>query len=411
MEIMKTQDSIFANRPAFDVAKKILYGPKDVGFSPYGEYWRQAKKICVLHLLSNKKVESLRQIREEEVVHVVDMIRRMQSSKGPVNMSEIMITYAYDIACRAVLGKKYSGEEEENKVWKLTRESSALFGAFNVRDFFPGLGWLNWLTGMDAKVERHFQEWDGFLNQVIQQHQEGNNDLLNTLFSIQKDETNGFELGMDEIKGILMDMLGGGTETSFVVMEWAMAELVKSPEKMNRAQEEIRRIVSEKKTVKVIREEDTYRMSYLKAVIKEVLRLHPPSPLLMPRESMEETRIQGYNIPAKTRVIINGWALGRDPELWKMADEFQPERFLSDNEVDFKGHDFHYIPFGSGRRICPGIGFALSSIELLLANLLYWFDWKLPGEKQPQELDMSEASGLTVCMKNQLLLHAALHQE
>lgn len=187
-----------------------------------------------------------------------------------------------------------------------------------------------------------------------------------------------------------------------------MAELVRSPDKMNRAQKEIRRIVDEQNTVKV-REEDMNQMSYLRAVIKEVMRLHPPAPLLMPRESMEETTIQGYTIPAKTRVIINGWALGRDPELWKMADEFQPERFSS-GEVDFKGHDFHYIPFGSGRRICPGIAFAMSSFELLLANLLYWFDWKLPGGKRPQELDMAEEHGLTVCMKNQLFLHAKLHQ-
>lgn len=203
MEIMKTKDSIFANRPSFDIAKKILYGPKDIGFSPYGEHWRQAKKICVLHLLSSKKVESFCEVRKEEVAHVVDMITRT-SSKGPVNMSEILITYTYDIVCRVALGKKYSGHGEENKVWKLSRESSALFGAFNVRDFFPELGWLNWLTGKDARVERHFQEWDGFLNQVIQEHQEGNNDLLNTLFTIQKDQTNGFEIGMDEIKGILM---------------------------------------------------------------------------------------------------------------------------------------------------------------------------------------------------------------
>ncbi|ONK56442.1 uncharacterized protein A4U43_C10F8750 [Asparagus officinalis] len=146
-------------------------------------------------------------------------------------------------------------------------------------------------------------------------------------------------------------------------------------------------------------------MNYLKAVTKEILRLHPPAPLLIPRESMETCQILSYKIPARTRVIINAWAIGRDPELWKEPDKFKTERFLSSN-VDFRGRDFHFIPFGAGRRICPGMQAAISTLEVTLANLVHRFDWELPEGMEIKGLDMSEAPGLTTHRKEILYLAA-----
>ncbi|KAK1294271.1 Cytochrome P450 71D10 [Acorus calamus] len=146
-------------------------------------------------------------------------------------------------------------------------------------------------------------------------------------------------------------------------------------------------------------------MYYLKAVVKEVLRLHPPAPLLLPRESMEDTKILDYDIPKKCRVIVNAWAIGRHPDYWEMPEKFQPERFLN-NSIDYKGHDFQFIPFGVGRRACPGIAFAIATIELLLSNLLNHFDWKLPGELRGEDLNMDEAPGLTTRRKTSLVLIA-----
>ncbi|XP_059638927.1 cytochrome P450 71D10-like [Cornus florida] len=178
-----------------------------------------------------------------------------------------------------------------------------------------------------------------------------------------------------------------------------MSELLKNPRVMEKAQAEVRQLLSTKGNL--VYEDDLHKLSYLKLVIKETLRLHPPLPLLLPRESMERFEINGYEIPAKSQVIVNIWAISRDPENWNDPESFLPERFL-DSLIDYKGTDFQYLPFGAGRRICPGMSFGLANVELPLANLLYHFDWELPeGEKQ-EDLDMTKAFGAAICKKRDL---------
>lgn len=200
-------------------------------------------------------------------------------------------------------------------------------------------------------------------------------------------------------------MFAGGTDTTAVTLEWAMAELIKHPDVMEKARAEVRTVVGKKAKID---EEDLHQMYYLKLIIKETLRLHPVAPLLVPRESTRDVAICGYHIPAKTRVLINAWAIGRDPNSWDNAEEFLPERFAN-SSVDFKGQDFQLIPFGAGRRGCPGIAFGISSVELTLANLLYWFNWELPNVLTKDDLDMSEAVGITVHMKFPLHLVPKYH--
>lgn len=200
-------------------------------------------------------------------------------------------------------------------------------------------------------------------------------------------------------------MFNAGTETTATTIEWAMAELVKNPEVMKKAQEEVRRLMGRKGKVE---ENDLYQMHYLKCVIKETLRLHPVAPLLAPKESNTEVMLQGYSIPSKTRVIVNAWAIARDPKSWDRPDEFLPHRFAN-NPIDFKGQNFQYIPFGAGRRACPGISFAKSTLELALANLLYFFDWKMPDGLRGEDLDMSKAGGITVSLRFPIRLVAMRH--
>lgn len=195
------------------------------------------------------------------------------------------------------------------------------------------------------------------------------------------------------------DMFGAGTDTSYIVLEWGMAELIRNPNVMKKLRDEINGIASGKS---MVNEDDLSEMHYLKAVVKEILRLHPPAPLLLPRESMDNYQIEGYKIPSQCRVIINCWAITRDHKEWDMPNEFIPERFVN-NTMDFKGQDFKYIPFGSGRRICPGIGFAISTIELALANLVFKFEWKL-SDDHVGEVNMAEAPGLTTKMMKNLCL-------
>ncbi|CAH1450541.1 unnamed protein product [Lactuca virosa] len=186
-------------------------------------------------------------------------------------------------------------------------------------------------------------------------------------------------------------------------MEWVMSELVRNPRVMKKAQTEVRAVLNGKKEV---READIQELKYLKLVIKETMRLHPSLPLLLPRECRESCEIDGYVIPLKTKVIVNAWALARDPEYWHDADCFLPERF-EDNCYDFKGSNMEYLPFGAGRRICPGILFGVANVELLLASLLYHFNWKLPNGMNITDLDMKEKFGASVGRKTSLQLIAA----
>lgn len=165
-----------------------------------------------------------------------------------------------------------------------------------------------------------------------------------------------------------------------------MAELLKNPQVMAKAQAEVRDVFSGKGNAD---ETMIHELKFLKLVIKETLRLHAPVPLLIPRESRERCQINGYEIPVKTRVIINAWAIARDPENWNHPETFNPDRFL-DSSIDYQGTNFEYIPFGAGRRICPGVLFGMANVELAIAQLLYHFDWKLPNGTQHQELDMTE---------------------
>jgi cytochrome P450 len=200
-----------------------------------------------------------------------------------------------------------------------------------------------------------------------------------------------------QLKGIiiallLQDMFAAGTDTNFITLDWAMTELIMNPHVMEKAQAEVRSVVGDRR---VVQESDLPRLNYMKAVIKEILRLHPAAPVLVPREALEDVIIDGYNIPAKTRIYVNVWGMGRDPELWENPETFEPERFMGSG-IDFKGQDFELIPFGAGRRICPAITFGIATVEIALAQLLHSFDWKLPPGLEAKDIDNTEAFGISM---------------
>ena len=195
-------------------------------------------------------------------------------------------------------------------------------------------------------------------------------------------------------------MFSAGSEASSGTIEWAMTELVRNPRAMKKARAELREALKGKSKVE---EKDIEGLVYLRPVVKETLRTHPPATLFA-RESRERCEIAGYEIPAKTKVVVNAWAIGRDPGYWTEAERFEPERFLEGRDIDFHGTSFEYVPFGGGRRVCPGISFALSTVELALSQLLYHFDWEIPNGGKPEELDATELFGLTCRRKNDLCL-------
>ncbi|KAF6148196.1 hypothetical protein GIB67_011971 [Kingdonia uniflora] len=255
-------------------------------------------------------------------------------------------------------------------------------------EFFPALGWSDSLTSCRKKVKNVSQEIDAYFEQLIEEHISKNHqqddtrkDFLDLLLQGQKE----YNTSRDNIKALLMNIFVGGTDTPAITIEWAMAELIKKPDTMKKAQEEVRRVVGSKPNVQ--EEEHVHQTEYLRCVLKETLRLHPPISMLLPCVSYTNTKVNGYDIPANTRVHINAHAIQRDPDLWDKAEEFIPERFSTDN-IDFRCQDCKFMPFGAGRRTCHGMSFSLPVVELVIANLLFHFDWKLPSDVK--ELDMGE---------------------
>ncbi|CAL0302659.1 unnamed protein product [Lupinus luteus] len=312
-EIMKTHDITFASRPITLASELLAYNSTNIVFSPYGNYWRQLRKICTLELFTPKRINSFKPIREEEFTNLMNMIASLQGS--PINVTEAVLSSIYTITSRAAFGKKFKGQEQ--------------------------------------------------------------------FISLAKEAT----------------VVAGG-QTSATTIDWAMAEMIRDPRVMKKAQAEVRKVFHKKE---MVREIYINELKYLKSVVKETLRLHPPIPLLLPRECREACEINGYYIPVKSKVIINAWAIGRDPNYWIEPGRFYPERFI-DSSIDYKGSNFEYIPFGAGRRICPGSTFGLMSVEMALAFLLYHFDWKLPNGIKNEDLDITEIFGVTVRRKEDLYL-------
>ncbi|GAB2269751.1 hypothetical protein Dimus_004673 [Dionaea muscipula] len=416
-EIMKTHDAIFSNRPQKTTASKLLYDGKDISVAPFGEYWRQMRSILVVKLLSNNRVRSFRHVREEETALMIEKIKRM--GQEPMDLSEMFVTLMSDVVCRVALGRKYSGGgiAAAANFKDILKELMELLGSFYVGDFIPWLAWIHRLNGLDGRVDKMVKQFDEFVEGIIEEHvewqkkqklensddpdkdEESVKDFVDVLLEVQRDEKAGFPVGRDTIKALILDVFTAGTDTTYTVLEWAMTELLRHPQVMKRLQAEVRGIVE---TRDEISEGHLEEMRYLKAVMKETLRLHPPLPLLVPRESTKDIQLNGYDIAAGTRVIINAWAIHTDPVHWEEPEKFRPERFL-DSSVDFKGQDFPLIPFGAGRRGCPGISFAVANNEFVLANLMHRFDWALTAATEGATLDMSETAGLTAHRKNPLI--------
>ncbi|CAI9099859.1 OLC1v1036741C1 [Oldenlandia corymbosa var. corymbosa] len=393
-QILRTNDLIFADRIQPTFVGRLLYDFKDIGFSRYGEYWRQMRLVTVSRLLTTKMVQSFRSLREEEIINMLGSIRESCFSGFTVRINEILARFSNNIISSAAIGKRYSELKNGNRFQELFSECTMICGYPNVADFIPWLGWLNRINGMESKVNRVAKEVDEYIESIVEQGVEkmmssrsinGRDckedkrpqNFLDILLGLQQENALGFTPDIDSIKALIL------------------------------LKDEVRQLSRCKsKSVDMITE-DLGSLPYLKAVIKEVLRMHSPAPFLV-RQSRKAVKILGYDIAPGTFVYISGWAIGRDIESWERPDEFRPERFLNNSPVDLKGHHFQFLPFGSGRRICPGSAFALVIAELALANLILNFNFKLADGKKPEELDMIEAHGLVTIKKTPLLVVASL---
>ncbi|XP_042514085.1 cytochrome P450 71A9-like [Macadamia integrifolia] len=409
-EILKIHDLEFCSRPSLVGPKKLSYNFKDIAFSPYTEYWREMRKTCVLELFSSKRVQTLKFIREDEVSLMIHSISTSSSSsptEGSINLNEVMLSLVNNIICRIAFGQRHQEVCQRSRFQDILQEAQALLGGFYVEDYFPSLGWvIDILSGQHGKLEKNFKELDEFYEQIISDHlnpgrpESDHEDIVDVLLRIEKEQSGSIHFTKEHIKAVIMDIFIAGTDTATAALVWGMAELIKKPTVMKKAQDEVRSLIGTKGKVE---ESDLDQLGYVKSVVKEILRMHPPGPLLAPRETRFHCKIDGYDVYPKTRVIVSPWAIGRDPEAWENPDEFFPERFLG-SSINFIGLHFQLVPLGAGRRGCPGIYLGPVIVQLALANLLYAFDWELPSGISMEDIDMEEAPGLTTHKKSSLCL-------
>lgn len=339
---------------------------------------------------------------------VMTQIGEAAAAGAAVDMSNLLGTFINDLGCRVVMGKSFRSEGRNKLLRELVGDTSPLLAGFNVEEFFPFLARFGVLSKMvRAKSVRLKRRWDDLLDNLIQDHERNSDDpedkdadFIHVLLSVRHE----YGLSTEQMKGILLDVFFGGTGTSSSVLDFTISELMRRPHMMKKLQAEVDSSIPEGQ--EAVSEADLADMTYLRAVVKESLRLHPVAPLL-PHFSMARCSVDGYTIPAGVRVLINSLAIGRDARYWEDAEEFIPERFIghgSAAHVSFKGNDFQFLPFGSGRRMCAGVNFGIASVELMLANLVHRFDWELPVGKKRGDIDMSEVFGLVVNRKDKLLL-------
>ncbi|KAK3224822.1 hypothetical protein Dsin_004684 [Dipteronia sinensis] len=400
-ELVRDQDTIFANRHP-PVVAMVLHGGNDIAFLPYGPEWRTLRKLFVSKMMSNASLDACYALRKQEVKKI---LREVYNRSGKaIAIGELSFSASINVIQNILWGSTLQGQNMTHLGEEL-RESFAelmvLFGATNISDIFPMLSRFD-IQGIAKRTKKIAIRFENVIDSAIERsknlaairgagNNDGKKDFLQIFLELQEHEDGATSFTMTQLKAMLMDILIGGTDTTTTMVEWTMAELMQHPKVMKKVQEELTEVVG---TDGSVEEFHLPKLQYLDAVVKETMRLHPAVPLLVPRCPSRSTIVGGYTIPKGSRIMLNVWAIQRDPQLWDSPLEFRPERFLNSFEnFDYLGNNFQYMPFGSGRRVCPGIPLGERMLMFLLASFLHSFEWKLPNDT---ELDLSDKWGLVI---------------
>ncbi|KAL9376459.1 hypothetical protein Peur_030579 [Populus x canadensis] len=406
-QILKTYDHMFASRPQTAAGKYTTYEYSDLAWAPYGPYWRQGRKIYLTELFSAKRLESYEYMRVEEMR---EFTRRLYRNCGKsIELKDYLSHYTLSIISRIVLGKKYfSASESEKEIVTLEEfqemldELFLLNGVLNIGDWIPWLDFLD-LQGYVKRMKKLKVRFDKFHDHVIDEHNVRRKttknwqpkDMVDLLLQLADDPELEVKLTRDNIKGLTQDLIAGGTDTAATMGDWSMSELLKKPQLFKRVTDELDRVVGRERWVE---EKDIPQLPYIEAIMKEAMRMHPSAVMLAPHLALQDCKVGGYDIPKGTRIFINTWSMGRDPDLWEDPEDFRPERFIGKG-VDIKGHNFELLPFGSGRRMCPGYPLGTKMILVSLANMLHGFTWELPPGIKPEDVKRDEVFGLATQRK------------
>ncbi|GAY39425.1 hypothetical protein CUMW_044270 [Citrus unshiu] len=409
-ELFTKHDVDISSRPKLTVGKLLGHNYANFGFSPYNAYWREMRKITASELLSNRRLELLKHIRATEVEGEIKELykiwtkKKNESDQILLEMKKWFGDLNLNVILMMIAGKRYFGGRAENDETEVRRYRAAirnffrLGGVFLVRDALPFLGWLD-IGGYEKAMKKTAKELDSLIEEWIEEHrrkkESGANldlDFIDVLLSVLEGE--GVDLSDFDvdtvIKATTMTIIVGATDTTTVNLTWALSLLLNNRRELEKVKKELDSVVGKER---LLCESDIEKLVYLQAVIKETLRLYPAGPLAGARQFTEDCTVAEYHVPKGTRLVLNLWKLQTDPRVWSDPLEFKPERFLTTHkDVDVKGQHFELLPFGGGRRACPGISFALQMSHLALAAFLHAFDISTPGEAW---VDMTGTAGLT----------------
>lgn len=404
-EFLQTHDAVFATRSVADALGN--HAKDSVVWLPYhSPRWRALRKIMARELFAPHRLDALRHLRREKVQVLVDHVGRLAREGVAVDVGRVVFTTVLNLLSLTIFSRDLTSLDDhgESKGFReLITDLMEAAGRPNLSDFYPAVaaadlqGCRRHFAGGLARLHQVFDvEIDQRLLDRKAAGQPRKNDFLDLLLDTEMGEgdesTPGPGLDHDTLRSLLADLFAAGSDTSSNTVEWAMTELLQSPSSMSKVCDELARVIGSRRNIE---ESEIDRLPYLQAVVKETLRLHPPAPLLLPRQAEMQTEVIGFTIPKGAHLLINIWAMGRDAHVWPEPEKFMPERFLA-KMVNFKGGDFDLIPFGAGRRICPGMPLAIRMMHLVLGSLLNQFKWKLPIEVERNGVDMKEKFGVTL---------------
>ncbi|MFS7927517.1 putative cytochrome P450 [Helianthus anomalus] len=404
--VARELDQTFANRNPPITALTITYGALDVVWSNNNAHWRNMRKLLVSQVLSNANLDAFQGFRIDEVRKSMSNVYAKIGT--PVDINEI----AFDTELNVVTSMLWGCSSNSGDIFHGFREVEfkiiELLGAPNISDFIPMLSWFD-LQGRKREMQKQREHLDRIFESVIEERirtnsrkmegaveEDGRKDFLQIMLELmdQKDASTSFDIV--QIKALLFDILTATTDTASTMVEWVMAEILRNPDVKTKIQEELTKVVG---MDNIVEEAHLPKLKYLDAVVKETFRIHPPLPLLIQRCPDESCMVDGYQIPKGSIVYINVWAIQHDPKNWTNPLEFKPERFLN-GKWDYSGTNMKFLPFGSGRRICPGVPLGEKMLMYILASLLHSFEWILPKD---EEFELSDEFGFVTKKRKPLV--------
>ncbi|KAJ3704710.1 hypothetical protein LUZ61_008415 [Rhynchospora tenuis] len=387
-EAFQTKDKSLSERWCPDFVH--AYGHKEISMmflSSSNPLWKQLRAVGATYLFSPRSLDLSRAVREAKARELVGYFR--DHAGEPLRVNYAVFSSMINVVSGVLFSENMVDLNSDVQEFRDVLVASIVDPAKpNISYLFPFLRPLD-LNGARRYGEKLFDRYYGFFNDIINRrlngvtvHDEKHKDFLDSLLELHAEN----KIDLKVIRAYFMDIFGAGAHTSSVVLEWAMAELLHNPDKMSKVISELRENIGSKQ----VEETDITKLPYLQAVVKETMRKHPVAPLLLPHIVSEKgVELGGYAIPKGAQVMVNVYAIGRDPTVWSEPEIFRPERFL-ESKLDFRGHDFELIPFGSGRRTCAGLPLVTRMLPLFLATLLQAFEWRLPDGMKASDMDMSE---------------------